>query len=164
MLRRTTVATALLAAALAQPAYASSRTVNIPLSGFQEAPQTLVVPGKGNARLRIQGTTIQYTLTYQGLESGVQQAHIHIGDDALTGGVAAFLCTNLGNNASVPACPSPAGTVSGTIDAADVLGPAAQGLAAGDIAALQRALRAGAIYVNVHTNAYPSGELRGDAK
>lgn len=168
MLRGLTAGAGFVVAVLALTALAhaaSNRTLVIPLSGFHEAPSTLVVPGKGVARLKIEGTTISYDLTYEGLASGVTQAHIHIGEDALVGGVAAFLCTNLGNGpAGTPACPSPAGRVTGSIDAADVVGPAAQGLSPGDIAELQRALRRGAIYVNVHSTAFPAGELRGNAK
>jgi hypothetical protein len=40
-------------------------------------------------------------------------------------------------------------------------GAADQGLAAGDFAGLVRAIRSGATYVNVHTDARPAGEIRG---
>ena len=131
MLRGLTAAGGFVVAALVLPALAyaaSNRTPIIPLSGFHEASSTLIVPGKGTARLKIEGTTISYDLTYEGLASGVTQAHIHIGEDALSGGVAAFLCTNLGNGpAGTLACPSPVDRVTGSIDAVDVIGPAAQG-------------------------------------
>ena len=77
MLRGLTAAVGFVGAVLALPALAhaaSNRTLIIPLSGFQEAPSTLVVPGKGTARLKIEGTTISYDLTYEGLASGVTQA------------------------------------------------------------------------------------------
>jgi CHRD domain len=51
--------------------------------------------------------------------------------------------------------------VSGTIVAANVIGPSDQGIAAGEIAELIAAIRAGRAYVNVHTTAFPGGELRG---
>jgi hypothetical protein len=54
--------------------------------------------------------------------------------------------------------------VIGTIIASDVLAIAAQGLAAGDLAAVVRAIRAGFAYVNVHTTVFPSGEIRGQIR
>jgi CHRD domain len=84
-------------------------------------------------------------------------AHIHLGQRATTGGVIAFLC----GGQDKPACPDREGTVTGVIDAADVSGPADQGIAAGELTEAIRALRAGAVYANVHTEKYRSGEIRG---
>jgi hypothetical protein len=135
-------------------------TFVIRLTGFREVPKTLVVEGRGTARLRVQGNTIRYELSYESLGSTVTAAHIHVGEDATAGGIAAFLC----GGGSKPACPSPGGTVTGTVAAADVLPLADQDLPAGAIGELIRALRAGAVYVNVHTTEFPTGEIRGDAR
>jgi hypothetical protein len=51
--------------------------------------------------------------------------------------------------------------VTGTIDAGSVVGPEGQGIAPGEIAEAVSALRAGAVYANVHTQGYPDGEIRG---
>ncbi len=75
-------------------------------------------------------------------------AHIHFGQEGVNGGVAAFLCGGDGK----PACPQGSGTVTGTIVADDVKAIAAQGLAANDIGALIRAIKAGYTYANVHTD------------
>jgi CHRD domain len=51
------------------------------------------------------------------------------------------------------------------IEAADVLDDPkllAQGISAGDIAGLIRAIRTGLAYVNIHTVLSPAGEIRGD--
>jgi hypothetical protein len=74
----------------------------------------------------------------------------------VNGGVATFLCGGGGK----PACP-PSGTVTGTISASDVIGPASQGIAAGELDALVRAMRHGVTYANVHTDKFPDGEIRG---
>jgi hypothetical protein len=53
-------------------------------------------------------------------------------------------------------------TVTGTIDAPDIL--AIQGIAAGDMAAALRAIRAGVTYANVHNAGFPGGEIRGQIR
>ncbi len=63
-----------------------------------------------------------------------------------------------------PACTATSGTFTGTVTAADVIGPAAQGIAAGEIAEIIRAMRAGIAYANVHTNKHPTGEIRGQLR
>ena len=127
------------------------------LSGFQETP-TLFSTGSGTftATLSSDGTSLTYTLSYTGL-IGASAAHIHLGAPAISGGVSAFLCGG-GDKAS---CPASSGTVTGTITASDVIGPAGQGLAAGNFAGLIASMRAGATYANVHTTAHPGGEIRG---
>jgi hypothetical protein len=85
-------------------------------------------------------------------------AHIHFGQKNVSGGVAAFLC---GGGSKPAACPAREGTVTGTIVAADVVGPSNQGIAAGEFAELVRAIRAGKTYANVHSSKFPGGEIRG---
>jgi len=127
------------------------------LNGFQETP-TMFSTGTGDftATLSADGTTLSYTLSYTGL-TAASAAHIHLGETGIAGGVSAFLCGGGGK----PSCPASSGTVSGTITAADIIGPASQGLAAGAFANFLTSLRAGATYVNVHTAAHPGGEIRG---
>lgn len=136
------------------------------LSGAQEDP-TVITSARGNATLRIVGNTIAYNVRYRDLASDIQQAHIHIGADDTTGAIAVFLCTNLGNGPTgTPACGPPrSGQITGVIEAADVLDDPkllAQGISAGDIAGLIRAIRTGLAYVNIHTVLSPAGEIRGD--
>src|SRR2546427_748245 len=64
-----------------------------------------------------------------------------------------------------PACPAAAsGRVEGTVTAANVVGPIAQGIAAGNLAAILEMIRAGFGYANMHTARFPSGEIRGQIK
>ena len=68
---------------------------------------------------------------------------------------------HLGNGpAGTQACP-PDGTVTGTIRPVDVIGPAGQGIAAGEFDELVQALRDGFAYANVHSSLVPAGEIRG---
>jgi hypothetical protein len=148
--------------AIADNGNGSSR-VKAKLSGYNETPSiSTLARGKFRARINRQANTIDYTLTYSGIEGGTaNQGHIHLGQRHTAGGVSAFLC----GGGDKPPCPPQAGTVSGIIDAADVIGPTNQGIAPGEMAELIRAIRAGATYVNVHsTPSYPGGEIRGQIK
>ncbi len=142
----------------------NARSLRATLKGFEESP-AISSTGHGTFRAAISedGTSIQYTLTYDDLEGDVQQAHIHLGQRSVSAGIAAFLCTNLGNgSATTPLCPGPrSGTVSGTITAAEVIGPTSQGLAPGEFAELLRAIDENVTYANVHSSKHPSGEIRG---
>lgn len=136
------------------------------LDGFHEQPLAISTNGNGvfSARIDAAGDAIQYSLTFGDLTSTVTQAHIHLGEANQVGGVAAFLCSNLGNGpADTQACPTGPGpvTITGTIHAADVVALPAQNLQAGDLTSLITAMRAGATYVNVHSMNFPVGEIRG---
>jgi len=136
------------------------------LAGTHEAPTSLSTPARGSFRAVIdeEAGTLTYRLSYEGFVAPgtVTQAHIHFGERHLVGGVSVFLCSNLGNGpAGTPACPLEGGVVTGTLDSASVIGPAGQGIAIGEFAELIRAIRAGAGYANVHSGAFPAGEIRG---
>src|ERR671915_645854 len=130
--------------------------VKAKLSGFEEVP-AISTAGSGEFKAKIRSQQIDYTLSYRDLEGGaVSAAHIHLGQRSVNGGVSAFLC----GGGDKPPCP-PSGTVEGTIDPADVIGPASQGIAPGEFDELVRAIRAGVTYANVHTTQFPGGEIRG---
>ena len=131
------------------------------LDSFQEAPLTLATTGRGSFRIRVRSDGLHYKLSYSGLESNVTQAHIHLGRTGLAGGIIAFLCGPQPSAGDKPVCPLREGTVEGVIDAADVIGPAGQGIPAGDLSDAVRSLRKGAVYANVHTTTFPGGEIRG---
>ena len=135
------------------------RNARATLTSYQEVP-TLSTAATGTFRATVDGSSIRYTLRYQGFSTAVAVAHIHLGARATNGGVSAFLCGG-GNK---PACPATAGTVDGVIVAADVVGPANQDLPPGQFAELVRAMRAGVTYANVHSATYPGGEIRGQIR
>lgn len=135
------------------------------LSGYEEVP-AISSQGRGSFRARITDDGIAWTLRYSGVEGGaVQQAHIHFGQKAVNGGVSAFLCSSLPNApAGVQPCPDGSATLTGTIAAGNVVGPAAQGIAPGELRELVRAMRHGITYANVHSTTYPGGEIRGQVR
>lgn len=161
--------TSLLAALFSTPAGALAQNLKADLIGFEEVP-AVSTGGSGSfsADIDERAQTIRFELSYEGLEGAPQQAHIHLGQRAVAGGIAVFLCSNLANPPpGTQGCPTPSGTVSGTIQPNDVLaiaGPPAQGLAAGEFDELIRAMREGVTYVNVHTTLVPTGEIRGQIK
>jgi hypothetical protein len=84
---------------------------------------------------------IDYELTYSGLQGTVQQAHIHVAQLSVNGSI-----------------------VTGIITAANVIAAsnASQQIAAGELAEVIAAIRAGVAYANVHTTPLsPRGEVRG---
>jgi hypothetical protein len=136
------------------------------LSGYEEVP-AVSTAGGGTFRAVVSRTApeIRYVLTYGPLGSAAQQAHIHFGQEAVNGDVSVFLCSNLaGAPVGTPACPASGGTVTGTIRAAQVVGPAAQGIAPGEFTELVAAMRAEVTYVNVHTVTFRAGEIRGQVE
>jgi CHRD domain-containing protein len=133
------------------------------LTGYAETPLALSTPANGDFKLDIDRSRqeLNYRLRYEGFTTPVLQAHIHFGSESQSGGISVFLCTNLGNGpAGTPACPTPSGTVTGTLRAADVIGPSGQGIAAGEFEELVAAIRAGYTYANVHSTERPAGEIR----
>ncbi|MGZ8647508.1 MAG: CHRD domain-containing protein [Solirubrobacteraceae bacterium] len=137
------------------------------LTGYEETPQTLSTPASGEFKARIgrPSDEIRWRLSYRGFESDVTQAHIHFGARALSGGISVWLCGNPNPPAIVPpagtaTCPLREGTVTGTIEADDVVGPAGQGISAMEFDEFVDAVRAEATYANVHTVNRGSGEIR----
>lgn len=146
------------------------------LSGFQEvgglgAGETGAILSQGEATLKLTldktAQTLTYTLTYSfPAGSAVQMSHIHFGKEHVAGNIIVYFCTNStpppAPAAVPPPCPTPSGTVTGTITAPDVTAKAAlQNITAGDFAALVSALTSDTAYANIHTTAYPAGEIRG---
>jgi hypothetical protein len=119
--------------------------------------------GRFTAKVRKDPLRIDYRLEYRALEGATTLfAHIHFGQKHTVGGVSAFLCGDANPANAIPnVCPPISGTVEGTITAADVVGPAGQGIEPANIVELIAAMQAGVTYANVHTNKWPSGEIRG---
>jgi hypothetical protein len=130
------------------------------LTGNSEVP-SISTAATGRFRAYLARDGLHYELTYKGLEGGaIAAAHIHLGQRHTNGGVIAFLCSNPPASPGLPTCPAAPARVKGIVTAANVIGPAGQGITAGEFDALIKALGNGTAYVNVHTATFPSGEIR----
>jgi hypothetical protein len=155
------------------------------LSGFQEVLNpagqgALSTSASGEFRGRIGpgGSQIEYTLRYDFPDATaptgtqfVNQAHFHLGQRGTTGGIMVFLCDSADNPSAAsdpPTCPSPGGEVSGVLTDADLIPIPGQFFEPTSQATLMEqliaALRNGAVYVNVHTDRSPGGEIRGQVR
>jgi len=154
---------------------------SLPASGFNAGAGAIFSTGSGQLTLKIdkQKREIAYELTYAFPDAAatpiagtqfVNQAHLHFGQKHTTGAINVWLCQSADNPAPpavadpqvTPFCPSPSGTVIGTIRPDQVLALAGQGFPAGQdgFDALLDALQNEAIYGNVHTDKFPGGEIR----
>lgn len=142
------------------------------LNGYEEVPavstgasgvlRARIVDDQTGGLIRAE-SKIQYELSYTNLEGNVTQAHIHLGQPSVNGGISVWLCSNLPSPptpAGTQPCPAPPATIFGSATAANVIGPTAQGIAPGEFAELIRAIRAGKTYVNIHSDKFPGGEVR----
>ena len=130
------------------------------LVGFNEVPANNTA-GHGDLIFTMTSTQITFRLVYADLSGPPAAAHIHVGQKNVNGGVSVFFCGGGGQ----PPCPATtSGTVTGTITAANVVGPTAQGFNVGDLAAVERAIKAGVTYANMHTAKFPAGEIRGQVR
>jgi CHRD domain len=158
------------AAALAVAAYALAggagpgfNHLSATLQGYQETP-SISTAGTADftADVANDGQLVSWQMTYSNLQGNITQSHIHFGQRGVAGGISVFLCTNLGNGPTgTQPCPGPHdGSISGTFGPNDVIGPTAQGIAAGEWDELIKAIDAGLAYANIHSTLWPAGEIR----
>ena len=153
--------------AFAPTSFADNDRIRASLSGFQEVP---VVSTTGTGRFKaeiISPDRVDWELTYEGMESPVTQAHIHIAQRNVNGGIVLWLCGTVLATPPTPGpagtavCTSPSGRFSGTFTPASVQPVATQHFAPPDLAEVMRFVQAGLAYANVHTLMSPGGEIRG---
>ncbi len=112
-------------------------------------PVETIAIGRGEFGLSSDGEMLNYKLKVFDIEN-VTMAHIHMGMPNMNGPVVAPLFSG-GADGEFDGL-----LAQGTITEADITGPLA-----GDFPGFVDALRNGMLYVNVHTVAYPPGEIRG---
>ncbi len=169
-MKRLQILILVMAGVLATATVAKADQIRALLTGYEETPAAVSTTGRGEfiAVIDDDGESIRYRETFSGLQGTVTQSHIHVGQLSIGGSVVIFLCQTAANpdpTGLAPQCPQQ-GTVTGKITAANVIAgsQAPQQLAAGDLAAVITAIRAGATYANVHTNLSPGGEIRGQIR
>jgi hypothetical protein len=117
--------------------------------------------GQASLRTTLTSDAIEFRFEFSGLTSPLVQAHYHFAQPHVSGGIMVFLCGPAGSPAK-QVCPNDThGVVEGVLHAEDVIGPTPQNIAGGDLASVERAIRNGAAYVNLHTPNFPAGEVRG---
>ena len=160
--RRSLLAVSILCLTLAIPILAANERLQLGavLTGFRQVP-SVSTKGRGEFRAKVNddGTQIKFTLKYADLEGAPTAAHIHFGQHFSNGGIMAILC-----GGGKAACTSTGNTLSGTITASDIVGPADQGIEAGSFAEALRAVRTVHGFVDVHTDKFPNGEIRGQIR
>lgn len=122
------------------------------MNGANERPNPVPSNANGAALFSRNGTTVNYTVTYQGIASSPTGLHIHApAGNAVTAGIIVDLM------------PTPVqgvnGVLTGTFTASNIRGIAAAPPISLD--SLMTLLRTGNAYVNVHSTTYPAGEIRG---
>jgi CHRD domain len=81
----------------------AAETVTVQLRGFEEVPSNASA-ATGSLRLFIndRAGTVDYELSFDGLEGDVTQAHIHVGQAGVAGGISIWLCQTATNPAPPP--------------------------------------------------------------
>jgi hypothetical protein len=150
-----TSATVLVLAVLAAAGLAAPGGFVAHLTGADEVPAvTTQAQGQAIFQLNAQETALSYRLIVGNIEF-VQSAHINLGAAGVNGPVVAVLFNGPTTQGRIEGV-----LANGTITAATLTGP----LAGRTLRALLQAIAGGGAYVNVHTNRYPAGEIRGQIR
>jgi hypothetical protein len=132
-----------------------SETFMVQLSGANEVPAR---PASGNGAMGfvVRGNRVDYSIEINGL-SNITGAHLHTGAAGVNGPIRIALYPGPGSNFSTtPSARFDGQFYEGSFEASDVTGVSYSDLVAG--------MRAGTVYGNVHTSAFPGGEIRGQVQ
>ena len=122
------------------------------LAGANERPTPTNSLGTGLATITYEAAKndLLYNVTYSGLSGNATVSHIQVGPITGTGPVV------------LPFTPSPtgmSGTLSGVLHDSDIINSASTGLTT--IAQIADQILAGNTYVNINSDLFPGGEIRG---
>lgn len=138
-------------------AYASPENFRTHLTGDEEVPAVdTTAQGQAIFQLNRDGTAIDYRLIVANIDD-VFMAHLHLAPAGENGGVVVWLYPNDGPPPQLIPGRTQGTLATGTITAGDLVGD----FAGQSLDVLLEAMRESEIYVNVHTTAFPAGEIRG---
>ncbi|MEX2571312.1 MAG: CHRD domain-containing protein [Gemmatimonadota bacterium] len=130
-----------------------------PLSGGEEVPANdSRARGLAKFQLSADGESLSYKLIVANIEN-VRMAHIHLAPAGQNGGIVVWLYPDGPPPQLIPGRTNGI-LAEGTIAADDLTGS----LAGQPLSALLDAMATGGAYVNVHTDQFPPGEIRGQIK
>ena len=135
--------------------FAAEKSFKADLTGSEEVPGVMT-PAKGEAKFTLSndGKNLGYTLVVRDIENPVA-AHIHAGSAGKNGAPLAILFSG----------PKREGKFRGNLSQASITEKDLTGdLKGKSISALVALIKSGDVYVNVHTDANPNGEIRGQMK
>ena len=126
---------------------------NASLSGKNEVPEreTKAV-GEVIVTISKDESSVHYKVIVANIEN-VVASHFHMAPANANGGVVRGIFQNPN--------PQPSGPMNGILAEGDITADNLTGALAGNLSGFIDAIRNGNIYVNVHTTAYPGGEIRG---
>jgi hypothetical protein len=136
-------------------AYAAEKHFHAKLTGKEEVPSVKTkASGKADFKLSKDGKQLSYKLTVKNIENA-NAAHLHKGKKGVSGPVLANLFTG----------PKKEGKFSGVLAEGNLTDKdLADELQGKTLADLENLIKAGEVYVNVHTDGHPDGEIRGQVK
>jgi hypothetical protein len=125
------------------------------LSGANEVPAR-GTGASGTIGINVTGNRVDYSIEVHGI-SNITGAHFHTGAAGVNGPIRIALFPGPGANFTTnPISPGDGQLYEGSFEATDVVGISYSDLLAG--------FRAGTVYGNVHTSAFPGGEMRGQVQ
>ena len=121
--------------------------------------------GHFSATINEDTESIDWELSFSGLQASITQSHIHFAQPFANGAIVVWLCGTATNSgpAGTQVCPQ-SGTISGVIVPGNIQTVNAQGIATGEFDELVAAIRSGLAYANVHTSQSTGGEIRGQIR
>jgi len=135
--------------------FAAEKSFHAKLSGHESVPAVKTkAMGKAEFKLSKDGKELSFKLNVKNIQN-VTAAHIHMGKKGENGEPIAGLFAG----------PKKEGNFSGTLAEGTIMDKDLMGdLQGKSLDALIKLIKSGGAYVNVHTDAYPDGEIRGQIK